>query len=461
MGVFARGLKAGIGFPNPGWQPPMGWAGPSITDIIVNADTALTVGAFHAGVRLIAEDIASMPRHVFERRDKTRRMAIEHPSYAAIALDPNPEMTAMVWEETMIGHLLTWGNCYAEKELNGMGQTVRLWPLRPDRMTVERAPGTNRRIYKYRLPNGERIELPQHRVFHVPGFGFDGLIGYSRIRMARRSLENAIAIEEYGLRTFANGAQPGVAIRHKEQLSKEAKKNIAESWDDGHQGLTNVQRTAVLDEGMELETIGFPPEDAQFLDAKRHSVEEVARWLRLAPHKISDHSRATFSNIEESNIDHVVGTLMPIMVRFEQQIDKDILTRPFYVKHNAGHLMRGNAKDRAEFYRTMRTNGLMTDDEARALEDMDPLSEEDRQHVLWPLNSVPSSAYDDHGMTMKDRGALATSYVRTGYDPADILRVLGLPAIKHTGLVPITVTLDPESRAAQQIAESANGVPQP
>lgn len=458
MGILVRSLKQGIGYPNRGWAPPMGSAGRSITDIIVNADTAMTVGAFHAGVRLIAEDIASLPLSVFQKQDKARLIVTNHPSYAAIHHAPNPEMTAMVWRETMVGHLLTWGNCYSEKELNGLGQTVRLWPLRPDRMVVEREPGSDLRIYKYRLPNGQQVILPASRVFHVPGFGFDGLVGYSRIRMARRSLENAIAIEEYGLRTFANGAQPGVAIKHKEQLSKEAKKNIAESWDEQHQGLSNVQRTAVLDEGMELDQIGFPPEDAQFLDSKRHSVEEVARWLRLSPHKLSDMSRATFSNIEESNIDYVVGTLTPVMVRFEQQIDKDVLGAPFYAKHNAAALMRGNAKSRAEFYQIMTNSGLMTDEEARAFEDLDPLSPEDRQHVRWPLNSVPLSSLDANGMTLQQRGELAGIYVRAGFKPDAVLTALGLPAMEHTGLVPVTVTLDPESRAAQSLS---NGVPTP
>lgn len=455
MGIFVRGLKAPMGYPAPGWQPPMGGVGRSITDITVNADTAMTVGALHAGVRLIAEDIASLPLHVFERVGAARRMATNHPSYATIHSEPNPEMSAMVWRETMIGHLLTWGNCYSEKELNGMGQTVRLWPLRPDRMRVERAPGTGRRVYRYRFTSGEIVTLPNERVFHVPGFGFDGLVGYSRIAMARRSLENAIAIEEYGLRTFANGAQPGVAIMHKQQLSKEAKKNIAESWDANHQGLTNVQRTAVLDEDMTLETIGFPPQDAQFLDAKRHSIEEVARWLRLAPHKLSDMSRSTYSNIEESNIDHVVGTLTPVMVRLEQQLNKDVLGAPYYAKHNAAALMRGNAKSRAEFYAAMRQNGLMTDDEARAFEDMDPLTDEDRAHVLWPLNSTPASGYDHNGMTMQNRIESAGVLVRAGFEPAAVVGALGLPAMQHTGLVPVTVTLDPESRTAQNLTNGA------
>lgn len=445
MGVFARAVvKQALGWPNPGWAPPFGSVGKSITDITVNADTAMTVGAFHAGVRLIAEDIAAMPFHVFEKTDKEgARKAETHPTYKVLHESPNPEMTAMVWRETMLGHILSVGNCYSERVPNGLGQTVQLWPLRPDRMIVERDKDTARKVFKYRLPSGAQIILPNDRVFHVPGFGYDGLVGYSRIAMARRALENAIAIEEFGLHTFANGANPGVVIRHPQPLSKTAKNNIKSSWEEQHQGLTNSQRTAILDEGMEIETVGFNPEDAQFLESKRHSVEDVARWLRLAPHKLSDMSHATFSNIEESNLDHVIGTLLPNMVRFEQQVNKDLLATPFYAKHNAAHLLRGNTKDRAEFYVAMRQNGIFTDDEIRAFEETNALRPEDRTKLLVPLNSVPASAFDENGMTMIQRATAAGIMARAGYDPAGSLVAFNLPAIPHTGFLPVTVQAEP------------------
>jgi HK97 family phage portal protein len=442
MGVLVKSFKQGLGWPNPGWAPPPG-ASRGITDILVTNDTALTVSAFHTGVRLIAEDIAGLPLNIF-RKDGPRRIeAPSHPSYTALHASPNPEMTAMVWRETMIGHYLTWGNAYSEKEFNALNQVVRLWPLRPDRMKVERDDAGGR-VYKYRLRSGEQVILPQRNVFHVPGFGFDGLVGYSRLTMARRALENAIAIEEYGLHTFASGGQRSVVIKHAQQLSTEAKQNIVASWEKNHSGLENAQRTGILDEGMDLEEVGFPPEDAQFIESKKHSVEEIARWLRLAPHKLSDFSRATFSNIEESNLDHVTSTLMPIGNRFEQQYDKDVLGGgAFYTKHNFAALLRGNSKDRAEFYKAMREIGVYTDDEIRAFEDMNPLTDEDRQRVLWPLNSVPAAAYDEQGMTMQNRVDAAGVLVRAGYDPMAALRVLNLPPIEHTGLVPVTVTLDP------------------
>jgi len=447
MGVTTRAIvKAattrtpGIGYPHLGWQPPMGYAGASITGLLVNHDTAMTVSAFHAGVRLIAEDIASLPFSVLVHlREGGSSKAFDHPSYAMLHDAANPEMTAMVWRETSIGHYLSLGNAYSEKEFNGNGQVVRVWPLRPDRMTPTRNEA-GERVYDYVLPNGQTVRLPARNVLHVPGFGFDGLVGYSRIAYARRSLEAAIAVEEYGLRTFANDAKPGVVLTHPMPIADVAKDNIVKSWNEAHQGLTNAQRTAILDEGMGIEQVGFAPEDAQFLESRRFTVVDVARWLRLAPHKLSDMERATFSNIEESNIDHVVGTLTPIMVRFEQQINKDVLgAGPFYTKHNAAALLRGNAKDRAEFYAVMRQNGILTGDDIRALEDLNPLSDADRQQILWPLASIPAAAYDARGMTFKDRVAAAAQLARTGWDPAEALAALNLPAIAHTGLIPVTV----------------------
>lgn len=389
MGLFGAALKAAIGYPAPGWAPPPGYAGDSIA-VTVNQNTAMGVNAFTSGIRLIAEDIASLPWIVYERLDKGKRRAPEHPAYGILHDAPNPEMTAMVFQETGIAHMYAWGDWFAEKELNGNGLTARLWPLRPDRMTVELDRQTGKRIYKYRLPNGEGVILPAKRVFHVPGFGFDGLRGYSRVTLMRRTLEAAIAVEEYGLRTFANDARPGVTITHPQQLSLQAKENIAKSWDTLHQGLSNAQRTAILDEGMDIKELGFPPEDAQFLESRRWTIEDVARGLRLAPHKLSDMSRATFSNIEESNIDHVVGTLRPPIVRIDQQANKDIIgPGRYFAERLIDGLLRGKYLERVMGQQVQIQSGTLSPDEAREMENRNPIPDGSGETYLAPLNMTP------------------------------------------------------------------------
>ena len=436
-------MKANIGYPTVGWAPPGGYAGDNIVTSVTHESAVQGINTFSAGIRLIAEDIASMPLIVYERLANGKRRAPEHPAYTMLHDAPNPEMTSMVFRETGIGHLYSWGDWFAERELNGVGTTVRLWPLRPDRMTVTLS-DAGKREYRYRLPDGTGAIIPANRIFHVPGFGFDGLRGYSRVKLMRRALEAAVTVEEYGLRTFANGAQPGVVIRHKEQLPPAAKLNIAASWDAAHSGLSNAQRTAVLDEGMELDQIGFPPQDAQFLDSRLFSVVEIARGLRLAPHKLSDMSRATFSNIEESNIDHVVGTLGPPAMRIEQQINKDIIgDRRYFVEHLFDQHLRGRMVDRVAAEVQLRLNGLATEDELRAIENRNPLTDEERRGLLVPLNSIPASSYDAHGMTVAANANAAGVLARAGYDPAAVLVAFNLPAIPHTGFLPVTVQTEP------------------
>lgn len=392
MGHFARALKAGIGYPNPGWAPPYGYAG-AVDSIAttVNQTTAFGVSAFTAGIRLIAEDLAHLPLITYERLEKGKRRATEHPQYAMLHDSPNPEMTSMVFRETGIGHLYSWGNWYAEKELNALGLAVRLWPLRPDRMTVRLDPATGRRQYQYQLPKGETVTLPARNVFHVPGWGFDGLIGYSRVTLMRRALESAIVAAEYGLRTLANDARPGVTIKHPNQLSEPAKKNIADSWDERHAGLTNAQRTAVLDEGMTIEQLGFSPEDAQYLGSRQLATIEISQGLRLPPHKLSDLTNAHFTNIEESNIDYVVGTLGPPATRIEQQIQKDILGDPrYFTEHLFEKLLRGKTLDRFNAYR-IASNGAawLNADDISEMENRNPLPDGKGSVYLAPQNMAP------------------------------------------------------------------------
>jgi len=394
MGVFARALKStGIGWPNVGWQPPYGWTGDNIATT-VNQNTAMGVSAFTSGIRLIAEDLASLPLITYERLAKGKRRATEHPAYALLHDTPNPEMTAMVFRETGIAHMYSWGNWYAEKELNGMDVPVRLWPLRPDKMKPEFKDG--KRIYKYTLPDGKGVIIPAKRMFHVPGWGFDGIVGYSRVTLMRRALESAIVTSEYGLRTLANDARPGVTLLTKEQLSKPAKLNIAESWDEAHSGLSNAQRTAILDEGMTIEHTGFSPEDAQYLDSRKFSTIEVAQGLRLPPHKLSDLENAHFTNIEESNIDYVVA-LNPPATRIEQQVQKDIIADPrFFAEHLFDALLRAKTLDRFNAYR-IATNGAawMNADDVAELENRNPLPDDKGQVYLAPLNMSPVELLDE------------------------------------------------------------------
>ena len=367
-------LKAsvGIGYPHLGWAPPPGWIGPTAAGIVVNEDLANTVSAWYAGIRVISEDVAGLPLVLYRRNGRSRERATDHPLYALLHDAPNPDMTSMVFRETLQAHALAWGNGYAEKELNGAGRTIAMWPLRPDRMDVVWENG--KRVYLYRQAAfSEPIRIPAERIFHIPGLGFDGLKGYSVLRLARETLGASIALREYGSRVLANDARPGVILTHPGNLTDKAAANLKASWVEAnaHDG---AGRVAVLEEDIKITTIGFPPEDVQFLQSQQWQVTEVARWLRVAPHKIGDLSRATFSNIEEQNIDHVTSTLRAWLVRWEQQLNKDVVQDPnLFAEHLMDALLRGKTLDRYQANVFKIQMGAMVPNEWREQDNENPL----------------------------------------------------------------------------------------
>lgn len=391
MGLFAErwaDRKGGIGYPNVGWAPYFG-ASVASTGVAITQDRALTVAAYYAGVQVIAQDVSKLPLILYRRVGRAKERAKDHRLYSVLHDAPNPEMTSIVFRETLQGHLLTWGNAYAEKELDRSGRTIALWPLRPDRMEV-RLTDTGRE-YWYRVrETSVAVRLEQKRVFHIPGLGFDGLVGYSPLHMARETLANSIALREYGSRVLERDARPGVILTHPKTLSDTARDHLKDSWQATHGGFTNAGRTAVLEEGITVTTLGLPREDMLFIEGQKWQVSEVARWLRLAPHKIGDLERATFSNIEEQNIDHVSSTLQSWLTRWEQQIDKDLLPEPdLFAEHLMDAALRGTTLERYQAYQTAINSKAMTPNEWRELENWNPVPWGD-EPISTPNNSAPT-----------------------------------------------------------------------
>ena len=395
MGLFAErwaGRKSvGIGYPNVGWGPPMGWMSPTTTGIVVDQDKANSVAAWFGGVRIIAEDVAKLPLITYRRDGRAKTRAVDHPMYRLLHDAPNPEMTAFVWCETSMGHLLNWGNCYSERELNGLGQTIALWPLRPDRMVVRFEDG--RRAYEYTVkPGAKPVRLESKRVFHIPGMGFDGLIGYPLLQLARETLANTLALREYGGRVLERDARPGVILTHPRTLSDTAAKHLRDDWEAKHGGFTNAGRTAILEEGMTVTTLGLPRNDLLFLEGHKWQVSEIARWLRLAPHKLGDLERATFSNIEEQDIDHTSSTLQAWLTRWEQQVNKDLLPEPdVFAEHLMEAALRGTTLERYQAYQIAIQNKAMVPNEWRERENMNPVEWGD-EPISTPNNSAQEAA---------------------------------------------------------------------
>lgn len=352
----------------------------------VNERTAMQTTAVYSCVRILAEAVASLPLHIYHYTDTGKERVVSHPLYRILHDEPNMEMTSFVFRETLMSHLLIWGNAYAQIIRDGAGRVAALYPLLPDKMEVDRTENGQLVYYYYRRseenPNFKefgKIKLRQEDVLHIPGLGFDGLIGYSPIAMAKNAVGMTLACEEYGASFFANGANPGGVLEHPGIL-KDPKK-VRDSWNEVYRGTTNAHKVAVLEEGMKYQQIGIPPEEAQFLETRKFQINEIARIYRIPPHMIGDLDKSSFSNIEQQSLEFVKYTLDPWVVRWEQSLQKALLLpqekKEYFIKLNVDGLLRGDYQSRMTGYATARQNGWMSANDIRELEDLNPIPEED------------------------------------------------------------------------------------
>ena len=342
----------------------------------VNERTALQTAIVYACVRVLSETIASLPLHTYRYTTNGKEKAIEHPMYYLLHSEPNPEMTSFMFRETLMGHLLLWGNAYAQIIRDGRGKVVGLYPLLPNKMVVNR--NNQGQLYYQYEKDGQTYILNRYEVLHIPGLGFDGLIGYSPIAMAKNAIGMAIATEEYGAKFFANGANPGGVLEHPGVVKDPAR--IRESWNAVYQGSSNAHRVAVLEEGMKFQSIGIPPEQAQFLETRKFQINEIARIFRIPPHMVGDLEKSSFSNIEQQSLEFVMYTLDPWVVRWEQAIQRALFSesekRQYFVKFNVDGLLRGNYESRMNGYAVGRQNGWLSANDIRELENMNRVSAE-------------------------------------------------------------------------------------
>ena len=353
----------------------------------VNERTAMQTTAVYACVRILAEAVASLPLHVYEYQDDGgKKLVHDHPLYYLLHDEPNPEMTSFVFRETLMSHLLIWGNAYAQIIRDGAGRVLGLYPLLPDKMEVQRDDKGN--IYYVYSRNSDEnptfkeygnIKLKAEDVLHIPGLGFDGLIGYSPIAMAKNAVGMTLACEEYGASFFANGANPGGVLEHPGVLKDPSK--VRESWNSVYRGVSNAHKIAVLEEGMKYQQIGIPPEEAQFLETRKFQINEIARIFRVPPHMVGDLEKSSFSNIEQQSLEFVKYTLEPWLMRWEQSMARRLFSdsekREYFIRFNVEGLLRGDYASRMNGYAVARQNGWMSANDIRELENLDRIPAEE------------------------------------------------------------------------------------
>ena len=370
----------------PGWVV-QGYGEESFAGENVTVEGALSVTAVLSGFTILMEDTASLPLITYRRLKRGKERAHESPMYALLHDQPNPEHTSMVYREFIMGHLLGWGNHYSQKIWDRNGVLRELWPLRPDRMKVDRVNGERR--YTYTQANGTPRTFRAEEIWHIPAFGFDGLMGYSRITLARNAIGLSLATERYGSKFFANGANPGLIVKHPASLSDAAYEHLSDSW-NARSGADNAHKPLILEENMSIDKIGIPPDDAQFLETRKFQVDEIARMFRIPPHMLGATEKSTSwgTGIEQQELGYLSHTLRPWLKRIEQYAHKDLLLeaekRELLVEHLVEDLLRTDIQARMTAYVQAITNGIMTRNEVRERENMNPLDGLDR--MLMPLN---------------------------------------------------------------------------
>lgn len=351
----------------------------------VNERSAMQMTAVYSCVRILSEAVASLPLHVYQYNESGgKEKAISHSLYFLLHDEPNPEMTSFVFRETLMTHLLLWGNAYAQIIRNGKGEIVALYPLMPNRMSVNR--DSNGQIYYEYNPskddaktmNGSIVKLSSSDVLHIPGLGFDGLVGYSPIAMAKNAIGMAIACEEYGAKFFANGAAPSGVLEHPGTLKDPSR--LRESWTSTFGGSSNAHKVAVLEEGMKYAPISISPDQAQFLETRKFQINEIARIFRVPPHMVGDLEKSSFSNIEQQSLEFVKYTLDPWVMRWEQAMVRALIPQSekskVFIKFNVDGLLRGDYQSRMNGYAIGRQNGWMSANDIRQLENLDLIPDE-------------------------------------------------------------------------------------
>lgn len=376
----------------------------------VTERSSMQMTAVYACVRILSEAIAGLPLHLYRyKEDGGKEQAVDNNLYRLLHDEPNPEMTSFVFRETLMTHLLLWGNAYAQIIRNGKGEVIALYPLMPNKMSVDRDE-KGQLYYTYSRANeeaatmtGNTVILKPSDVLHIPGLGFDGLVGYSPIAMAKNAIGMAIACEEFGAKFFANGAAPSGVLEHPGTIKDPAK--VRDSWNSTFGGSANSGKVAVLEEGMKYTPISISPEQAQFLETRKFQINEIARIFRVPPHMVGDLEKSSFSNIEQQSLEFVKYTLEPWVVRWEQALSRALLSiteKPtYFFKFNLEGLLRGDYQSRMNGYAIARQNGWMSVNDIRELENQDRIPAEEGGDLylingnMLPLNKA--GAYAEKG----------------------------------------------------------------
>lgn len=380
------------------WAAIQDWigGGPTESGIRVNPETALRFVAALACIQVISQDLAKIPIPLYRRRrDGGKDRVTDHPAYDLMHTSPDPELgiNSYIWRLTQVAHTLASGNSYARKIIQG-GYPSALKILQPSAMEPKVVNG--RKIFRKRNEDGTYETLNRDEVVHIMGLGQDGVQGYSPIMMAREAIGAGLAADAFAAKFWGKGARHDLVLTHPQSLSPDARKRLAIKVDQQTRGAAEQFGTLVLEEGIQVEKISIPPEDAQFLGTRAWDVLQTCRIYRVSPHKVQELTRSTHNNIEHQGIEHRTDTLLPWAVNIEQVFNLSLLTdkerrQGYFFEFLLDGIERADLKSRYEAYR-ISTGGVgwRKVDEIRKIDNL-PV-EGGLANELWaPLNMVPIS----------------------------------------------------------------------
>lgn len=383
------------------------WYEPLMETVVgknITAESAMRVGAFYAGVRLIAETMGMLPAFVYRRLDgNAKQKDTGHPLHDLIHVAPNDQQDALQWKEMMTAHAIMWGNGYSYIQTGGRGFVDQLIPMDPSRVEPEKIEGELRYIVADGM--GKKESYPADQIFHLKGFGY-GIKGISLLTAMREALGLALAQEEHGARYFQNAAIASGVYEHPGAMSADAQERFKTSLKREHVGISKAHKMMVLEEGMKWHQISISNEDSQFLQSREFQVGEIARWLRLPPHILGDLRRATFSNIQEQDLEFVKYAILPWAKRWESAMHRQLIMaqRKYFVEFILDALLRADFKTRMEGYQIAVNNGIMSRNEVRELENRNSYLGGDE--FLMPLNMTTIGGLPPD--TSRPRAALPT-----------------------------------------------------
>lgn len=357
----------------------------------VTTDIAMNIAAVYACVRILSNHVAMLPLQLFQETRGKKKRIHDHPIAKLIETRPNPYMTPFQFKQTMEAHRQLYGNAYAEIEWSRTGYPKALWILNPlvTKVVMEKDNNGNLKRYLVQttLANGKIVYLPYSSILHIKGLSTNGIVGKSPIDVARETIGIQIAGQKFTGKFYANGTMSSGVLKVPQSLKPEAKAIIRQEWEKFNNGLDNSHRVAILDAGLDYQSLGIKQCDAQYIETQKFSIAEIARIFNVPPHMLADLERATFSNIEQQSLEFVRDTLSPLLISWEQELQYQLFTedeiekKRFYFKFNLNSLLRGDSTNRASYYEKMINLGIYSINEVRELEDKDKIKNGDKHYM--------------------------------------------------------------------------------